>query len=195
VLRAQAWKPSAGGTLTGIEVLDMTGDLVPDLVVLERGATNRVLIAAGDLVPPSTGLALQPSGIRSRDGRTRSPASGYGATLTVRAGLREQRVLYTGQSGGANQSLLPAVFGLGGAGKADYIDFLWPDGVAQAEMGLAAGQTHKVAELQRKISSCPVLFAWNGTRFEFITDFAGVGGLGYFFRARGFSPSAGARAC
>jgi hypothetical protein len=25
-----------------------------------------------------------------------------------------------------------------------------------------------------------VLFAWSGTRFEFITDFAGVGGLGYF---------------
>jgi len=34
--------------------------------------------------------------------------------------------------------------------------------------------------MQRKISSCPVLFSWNGTRFEFITDFAGVGGLGYY---------------
>jgi Tfp pilus assembly protein PilF len=180
VLQAQAWKPPAGGTLAGIEVLDVTGDLVPDLVVLERGATNRVLIAAGELVPPSTALALQPSGIRSRDGRTRSPASGYGVTLTVRAGLREQRVLYTGQAGGPNQSLLPVVLGLGGAGKADYVDFLWPDGVAQVEITLSAGQSHKIAELQRKVSSCPVLFAWNGTRFEFISDFAGVGGLGYF---------------
>ena len=38
----------------------------------------------------------------------------------------------------------------------------------------------EISELQRKISSCPVLFAWNGQRFEFVTDFAGVGGLGYF---------------
>jgi Tfp pilus assembly protein PilF len=180
VLQAQVWKPSAGATLAWIEVLDVTRDLVPDLVALERDSGNRLLIAPGEVVPPSTALALQPSGIRSRDGRTRSPASGYGVTLTVRAGLREQRILYTGQSGGPGQSLLPAVLGLGGAGRADYVDFLWPDGVAQVEMALAAGQTHKVAELQRKVSSCPVLFAWNGTRFEFVTDFAGVGGLGYF---------------
>ena len=75
---------------------------------------------------------------------------------------------------------LPVVFGLGGVPQADYVDFQWPDGVAQTELSLAAGQSHQVAEIQRKISSCPVLFAWNGTRFEFITDFAGVGGLGYF---------------
>ncbi len=179
-LQAQVWQPAAGNRLAGIEVLDVTGDRVPDWVILEQGATSRVALAAGELVPPSTALAIQPSGIRSRDGRTRSPASGYGVTLTARAGWREQKLLHTGQAGGANQSLLPVVFGLGGASKADYVDFLWPDGVAQSEMGLVAGQTHQVAELQRKISSCPVLFAWNGSRFEFVTDFAGVGGLGYF---------------
>jgi Tfp pilus assembly protein PilF len=180
VLQAEVWKPKAGGTLAGLEVLDVTGDYVPDLVILEGGADPRVLIVPGELVPPLTAVAIQPSGIRSRDGRTRSPANGYGVTLTVRAGLREQRLLHTGQTGGANQSQLPVVFGLGGAPEADYVDFLWPDGVAQVEISLVAGQTHKVAELQRKISSCPVLFAWNGDRFEFITDFAGVGGLGYF---------------
>lgn len=180
VLQAEAWKPAAGYTLAGIETLDVTGDLVPDLLLVERGPTNRITVLAGELAPPSTALAIQPSGIRSRDGRTRSPASGYGVALTARAGLREQRVFHSGQSGGANQSLLPVVLGLGGVGKADYVGLLWPDGVAQVEMALAAGQTHKLAELQRKISSCPVLFAWNGARFEFITDFAGVGGLGYF---------------
>jgi hypothetical protein len=72
------------------------------------------------------------------------------------------------------------VFGLGGARQADYLQLLWPDAVGQVETTVMAGQVHKVAELQRKISSCPVLFTWNGTRFEFITDFAGVGGLGYF---------------
>src|SRR5206468_1542123 len=31
----------------------------------------------------------------------------------------------------------------------------------------------------RKPSSCPFLFSWNGTRFEFITDFLGGGEMGY----------------
>jgi tetratricopeptide (TPR) repeat protein len=180
VLQGPLWKPVAGSTLAGVEVLDLTGDLVPDLLLIEESPTLRLALAAGELSPPSTALAIQPTGLRSRDGRTRSPASGFGVMLTARTGLREQHVLHTGQSGGGNQSLLPVVLGLDGVRQADYVNFAWPDGVAQVEMALAAGQTHKVAELQRKVSSCPVLFAWNGERFGFVTDFAGVGGLGYF---------------
>ncbi|MCB1126451.1 MAG: ASPIC/UnbV domain-containing protein, partial [Verrucomicrobiae bacterium] len=125
-------------------------------------------------------IASALTGIRGRDGRTRSPATGFGAKLTLRSGLHEQTRLYTGLNGGPDQSWLPEVFGLGGATNADYLHILWPDGVAQDELDLAAGTTHKFSELQRKISSCPVLFAWNGERFGFVTDFAGVGGLGYF---------------
>ena len=39
--------------------------------------------------------------------------------------------------------------------------------------------TLKVEELDRKPSSCPFLFTWNGSRFEFITDFLGGGEMGY----------------
>ena len=35
-----------------------------------------------------------------------------------------------------------------------------------------------VQELDRKPSSCPYLFTWNGSRFEFITDFLGGGEIG-----------------
>lgn len=180
VMQGGVWKPASGQSIVGIECVDLNGDFVPDLLTIEQGVAARVTVAYGQLTPPSNALAIRPSGIRSRDGRTRSPASGYGVRLTARAGQREQRRLVSGQSGGANQSLVPVVFGLGGASKADYLDFLWPDGVAQAEVALVAGQTHVIAELQRKVSSCPVLFAWNGMRFEFVTDFAGVGGLGYY---------------
>jgi hypothetical protein len=38
----------------------------------------------------------------------------------------------------------------------------------------------KVEELDRKPSSCPFLFTWNGTRFEFLTDFLGGGEMGYW---------------
>lgn len=181
VLQARLWRPEPGQVLVGAEVGDLTGDGVADLLALETGPNLRVVLVPGELTLPSTALCLKPTGVRSRDLRTRSPATGYGAWLTVRWGLREQRLLYTGLSGGLNQSHLPAVFGLDGARQADYLHILWPDGVAQVESGLAAtAGCHTIAELQRKIASCPVLFAWDGTRFRFVTDFAGVGGLGYY---------------
>jgi hypothetical protein len=36
-----------------------------------------------------------------------------------------------------------------------------------------------ITELDRKPSSCPYLYTWNGERFEFITDFMGGGEMGY----------------
>ena len=180
VLQSQVWKASPGTTWSAVELLDVTGDGTPDFLALERGSPARLTLAAGELNPPSSALMVSPTGLRSRDNRTRSPASGYGVKLAVRHGLREQTMLRHGLGGGASQSLTPMVFGLGGARQVDYLSLLWPDGVAQVETALAAGQIHRIAETQRKISSCPVLFTWNGTRFEFLTDFAGVGGLGYF---------------
>ena len=35
-------------------------------------------------------------------------------------------------------------------------------------------------ELDRKPSSCPYLYTWNGERFEFVTDFMGGGEMGYW---------------
>ncbi len=180
VFLPQVWKAAPGYDWVGAEWTDLTGDRVPDLLVMEQGATSRVRLCRGVLTPPGTAVAFQPTGLRGVDQRTRSPASGYGASLKVRTGLREQTLLYNGLNGGPNQSWLPLVFGLGGAAQVDYVSLAWPDGVMQVEVALGSGPVHAVPETQRKISSCPVLFAWNGERFEFITDFAGVGGLGYF---------------
>ena len=49
-------KPAAGSTLVGAELGDFTGDLVPDLLLVEHGASNRVALATGDLAPPSTAV-------------------------------------------------------------------------------------------------------------------------------------------
>jgi hypothetical protein len=56
---------------------------------------------------------------------------------------------------------------------------MWPDAVLQAELELPADQVIKITELQRKTSSCPHLFAWDGTHFEFVSVFGGMGGIGY----------------
>jgi hypothetical protein len=83
------------------------------------------------------------------------------------------------------------LFGLGSRLSADAVRVIWPSGVVQAETELpAARQTSaaltrglpraalKVEELDRKPSSCPYLYTWNGTRFEFVTDFMGGGEMG-----------------
>jgi hypothetical protein len=60
---------------------------------------------------------------------------------------------------------------------------LWPAGILQAEVAsnekALAGVT-SIRELDRKPSSCPYLYTWNGSRFEFVTDFLGGGEMGYW---------------
>jgi len=177
VFRSKQWEAPRGSDWTPVQTWSLASDPTPDLLLF--GSRSGLALCRGRLDPPGSGLWVQPTGMRGRDKRTRSPASGYGARLTLRSGLLEQTRVYQGVAGGPNQSHLPVLFGLGGAPQADYLHILWPDGVAQAEIELAAGQAHRISELQRKISSCPVLFAWDGERFRFLTDFAGVSGLGY----------------
>ncbi|HKR21281.1 MAG TPA: ASPIC/UnbV domain-containing protein, partial [Pyrinomonadaceae bacterium] len=77
------------------------------------------------------------------------------------------------------------VFGLGKRTSVDAVRVLWPAGIVQAETEIAAGSTSKTAlalsltELDRKPSSCPYLYVWNGERFEFLTDFLGGGEMGH----------------
>jgi hypothetical protein len=75
--------------------------------------------------------------------------------------------------------LQPLAIGLGGGDRIDFVEIDWSDGVFQSEVDLAAGAVHRIAEEQRQLSSCPVLFAWNGKKFEFVSDILGVGGIGY----------------
>jgi Flp pilus assembly protein TadD len=70
----------------------------------------------------------------------------------------------------------PILFGTGKA-RADFIRMLWPTGVVQDEL---PGARNRVVyqELDRKGSSCPTLYSWDGTSFRFITDIIGPGVIG-----------------
>jgi hypothetical protein len=83
---------------------------------------------------------------------------------------------------GPGQSLQPTTIGLGGARRADFVAITWSNGVLQTEIGLDAGQMHRIGETQRQLSSCPVLFVWDGSQYRFVTDVLGVGGIGFFER-------------
>ena len=75
--------------------------------------------------------------------------------------------------------MAPLAVGLAGSVEADFISVDWSDGVYQTEIGLRPGMPHRITETQRQLSSCPVLYAWDGERYRFVSDLLGVGGIGY----------------
>jgi hypothetical protein len=100
--------------------------------------------------------------------------------VEIKTGTVFQQFLVGGSSGPVAMPPARVHAGLGDNPKIDWLRVVWPDGILQAELEVAADRVLKVTEIQRKTSSCPYLFAWNGSRFEFVADFGGVGGLGYF---------------
>ncbi len=106
-----------------------------------------------------------------------SNRGGVGARVDVRAGSLWQRL--------DRLAVTPAVgpeapsIGLGPHASADTVRVLWPAGILQAETAIS-GRTVSVVELDRKPSSCPFLYTWNGQSFEFVTDFLGGGEIGYW---------------
>ncbi|MDZ4755356.1 MAG: FG-GAP-like repeat-containing protein, partial [Phycisphaerae bacterium] len=109
----------------------------------------------------------------------RSNTSGIGTSAAARVGGTWVAFDTFRSTSVAGQSLQPIAVGLGDAPQVDYVSIDWSDGVFQSELGLAAAARHNIVETQRQISSCPVIFAWDGDGFRFITDCLGVGGLGY----------------
>jgi tetratricopeptide (TPR) repeat protein len=100
-----------------------------------------------------------------------------GSKVELRAGSLRQR----SETFATTPAAAPAdiVFGLGARDRAEVVRVLWPAGILQAETSVATPLT-TVEELDRKPSSCPFLYTWNGERFEFITDFLGGGEMGYW---------------
>jgi len=88
---------------------------------------------------------------------------------------------------GLCQSLMPDLVGLGDRKQADAVHLRWPSGLEQAELNLPAGSICAIEETRRRGTSCPLLFVWNGRRFEFVTDFLGGGGIGYLVSPGNYS--------
>ena len=117
--------------------------------------------------------------LRIRARGLRSNLDGLGAKVEVKAGAAGTKREVRSSSGYFSQNELPLHFGLGDSPRADYVRFLWPGGVKQIEMELESGQTASIEELNRKGTSCPILYAWDGKKIRFVTDFLGGSAFGY----------------
>jgi len=158
-------------------VADFTGDGKCDILLAPIGAEVMLIANA---TPGGHWLELDLRGTRERDRRARSNSWAIGARVEIKTGTVFQQFLVGGSSGPLAMSPARIHAGLGDNPKVDWLRIVWPDAVVQAEVEVAGDRVLKLKEIQRKTSSCPYLFAWNGSRFEFVADFGGVGGLGYF---------------
>lgn len=148
-------------------------------------------------------VSLTFSGREEKGDAMRSNASGIGTHIAARIDST-WTVRDTFRAGsGPGQSLQPIAIGARGYDALEYISLDWSDGVLQTEIhqqeypigdqkkrvrDLSTGHVERIEEIQRLKSSCPVLFAWNGEKYEFVSDLLGVGGIGYLVAPGEYSP-------
>lgn len=154
----------------GIYAADFDGDGSPDLLVTE--SDGRVVLLRN--VGANANHFLRVSLVGLNDNK-----SAIGTKVEVFAGATSQK-FEIGSGSYLGQSTADLLVGLGKETKADVVRLLWPTGVPQDEIEAAAGQTHKISELDRRGSSCPILFAWDGARYRFVSDMLGAGVLGHW---------------
>ena len=172
-----------GAECQTLEDARMIGRMTP--IIGPHGASLAVCAAGEGPLLWAAGSGRFPFALLQFSGRTdkgaemRSSASGIGVRGAARIGTHWSPLETARWNSGPGQGLYVRAIGSGGAEKIDYIQVVWPDGVSQTELDLAVGKQHVIAETQRQAGSCPLVFVWNGERFEFIADVLGAGGIGF----------------
>jgi Tfp pilus assembly protein PilF len=150
---------------------DLDNDFDADLVVTDAAGPALLLRNDGGNTNKAVRLAL--SGLN--DNR-----SALGTKVEVQAGAVWQKLETVSASGFLGQSSPELLIGIGPAAEAEVVRLLWPTGVVQDEVELAAGTRHAITQIDRRGSSCPILFSWNGSEYEFVSDSIGPAVIGHW---------------
>jgi len=106
--------------------------------------------------------------------------SAIGTKVEVFSGGNRQKFEIYGSNGYLGQNSTDIVVGLGDSKEADIVRMLWPTGVLEDEIQVAGDKQQNYLEIDRRGSSCPTLFVWNGERYEFVADMLGAGVVGHW---------------
>ena len=106
--------------------------------------------------------------------------SAIGTKVEIFAGANRQKFEIYGSSGYLGQNSPYLTVGLGQSKQADVVRMLWPTGVLQDEIEVAGNREVPYLELDRRGSSCPTLFVWDGRHYELVGDMIGAGVVGHW---------------
>jgi hypothetical protein len=196
VIRESGWAvANHTGRPSVLDVLSSSGELLQSfqgdlhwaLVHGVRGAGPMMMCAGANggigTIPAGSGrfpfVDIVLAGRTSPAQSMRSNVSGIGAAVAARLGDRWTMAGVVRSAAGPGQNLQPLSIGLAGRDEVDFVLIDWSDGVVQTEPHLKPGVVHVISETQRQLSSCPVIFAWDGSQMRFLTDCLGVGGMGF----------------
>ncbi len=150
---------------------DVEGDGAADLIVMQKNEPPVVLRNVGGNRNHSLRLTL----VGLADNR-----SGIGTKVEVLAGGQWQKFEVASSSGYHGQNSLQVIAGLGQASRVDVVRLLWSTGVPQDEIDVDPTKPLVLHELDRRGSSCPVLFTWDGRQYRFISDVIGAAVVGHW---------------
>jgi tetratricopeptide (TPR) repeat protein len=160
----------------GLIAADVDGDGAPDLIVTQENAPPVLLRNIG--ANKNHFVRLDLTGFA--DNKT-----ALGVKVEVFAGGLWQKWELAGASGYQTQGPPQILVGLGQAPGIDLLRILWPTGVLQDEIDLPALKDGRAViamkEADRRGSSCPVLFVWDGHKYQLVTDVIGAGVVGHWF--------------
>jgi tetratricopeptide (TPR) repeat protein len=156
----------------GLIAADVDGDGAADLIVTQQNAPPVLLRNIG--ANKNHFVRLDLTGFA--DNKT-----GIGSKVEVFASGLWQKWELAGASGYQTQAPPQILIGLGDAPAIDLLRILWPTGVLQDEIDLPHSQVIAMKEADRRGSSCPVLFAWDGHKYRFVTDVIGAAVVGHWF--------------
>ena len=156
----------------GLIAGDMAGDGAADLIVTQLNAPPVLLRNVG--ANKNHFVRLDLTGFA--DNKTAIEAK-----VEVFANGLWQKWELAGAVGYQTQAPPQILVGLGDAEGIDLLRILWPTGVLQDEIDLPHTPVIAMKEADRRGSSCPVLFAWDGHKYRLVTDVIGAAVVGHWF--------------